>query len=181
MVGNMEAASKATAPADYQPTAPVRLRCGILTVSDTRTLANDKSGEFLVQQLQGAGHEVAGRQIVPDEVQAIGKQLQAWLAADFDLILSTGGTGITGRDVTIPTVEGLLTKPLPGFGELFRMLSYEEVGGAAMLSRATGGLAGHTLIFALPGSRGAVGTGWRLLGDQLQHLAHEVRRQGQPG
>lgn len=166
-------------PTHHQSATPLALRCGVLTVSDTRTRADDHSGEFLVQMLQEAGHQVVGREIVHDERTPIERQLRAWQQAGFDLILSTGGTGIAGRDVTIPVVEALLTKPLPGFGELFRMLSYQEIGGAAMLSRATGGLADHTLLFALPGSRGAVATGWHLLSGQLQHLAYEVRRQGQ--
>lgn len=167
-------------PAEHLPRTPLALRCGVLTVSDTRTPETDRSGQFLVAALQGAGHRVDGYCAVPDERAAIERQLRAWQADGFDLILSTGGTGITGRDVTVPAVESLLTKPLPGFGELFRMLSYSEVGGAAMLSRAVGGLAGQTLLFALPGSRGAVQTGWTLLGGQLQHLAAEVRRQRQP-
>lgn len=167
-------------PSGHQPAVPRRLRCGVLTVSDTRTPETDRSGAFLVQALQEAGHQVEGYSIVPDERDAIEAQLQAWQAAGFDLLLSTGGTGITGRDVTVPVIESLLTKPLPGFGELFRMLSYQQVGGAAMLSRAVGGLAGRTLLFALPGSRGAVETGWELLQGQLQHLAAEAQRQGQP-
>ncbi|GHF99950.1 hypothetical protein GCM10017783_10010 [Deinococcus piscis] len=167
------------APATHLPRTPLVLRCGVLTISDTRTPDTDHSGQFLVTALQEAGHQVDGYRIVPDEQADIDQQLRDWQVGGFDLILSTGGTGITGRDVTVPVVESLLTKPLPGFGELFRMLSYGEVGGAAMLSRAVGGLAGHTLLFALPGSRGAVQTGWTLLEGQLQHLAAEVRR-GQP-
>ncbi|MDO4264326.1 MAG: MogA/MoaB family molybdenum cofactor biosynthesis protein, partial [Deinococcus sp.] len=142
-------------PASHLPSTFLTLRCGVLTVSDTRTPGTDLSGPFLAAALQQAGHQVAEYRIVPDERSAIEEALRGWQAAGFDLILSTGGTGITGRDVTVPAVEALLTKPLPGFGELFRMLSYSEVGGAAMLSRAVGGLAGRTLLFALPGSRGA--------------------------
>lgn len=171
-------ATRSSVPASHQPAAARALRCGVLTVSDTRTPETDRSGTFLVGALQSQGHLVQHYAIVPDERAAIEQHLRAWQADGLDLILSTGGTGIAGRDVTVPTVESLLTKPLPGFGELFRMLSYQEIGGAAMLSRAVGGLAGRTLVFALPGSLGAVQTGWRLLEDQLQHLAHEVRRQG---
>lgn len=155
------------------------LRCGVLTVSDTRTPDTDASGAYLAQALQAQGHAVQ-RALVPDEEEAIAGQLLRWQAGQLDLVLTTGGTGITGRDVTIPAVEALLTKPLPGFGELFRMLSYGEIGGAAMLSRAAGGLAGRMLLFALPGSLGAVKTGWGLLGPQLPHLISEVRRQEQP-
>ncbi|MFC6617465.1 MogA/MoaB family molybdenum cofactor biosynthesis protein [Deinococcus radiophilus] len=168
-------------PQAHLPDQPVQLRAAVLTVSDTRTPENDHSGAFLRAALEAAGHRVLETRIVPDEARAITEQLQAWLDAEVDLILTTGGTGITGRDVTIPAVEALLTKPLPGFGELFRMLSYHEVGAAAMLSRAIGGLAGRSLIFALPGSKNAVQTAWdRLLVGQLQHLAAEVHRQGQP-
>ena len=173
-----------TLPAAHLPpdAAARTLRAAVLTVSDTRTLETDESGAYLAAQVTGAGHTLVARALVPDEAGDIGRALDGWLAGGTDVILTTGGTGIAGRDVTIGAVEARLTKPLPGFGELFRMLSYREVGGAAMLSRATGGLAGRTLIFALPGSLNAVRTGWEgLLSGQLGHLAHEVQRQGQPG
>lgn len=160
--------------------APRSVRVAVLTVSDTRTPETDESGAYLLAELRVAGHEVVGYRIVPDEQPSIRATLTELMGVA-EVIVSSGGTGITGRDVTVPVVESLITKPLPGFGELFRMLSYREVGGAAMLSRAVGGLAGHTLLFALPGSLNAVRTAWEgLLRGELGHLAFEVVRQGQP-
>lgn len=174
-------ASPPSAPAGHRAAAPRRVRAAVLTISDTRTQATDTSGAYLRAELEAAGHEVTASRIVRDEEGAIRAAL-AELMAGADVVLTSGGTGITGRDVTVPVVESLLTKPLPGFGELFRMLSYRDVGAAAMLSRAVGGLAGGTLLFALPGSRGAVQTAWEgLLRDELGHLVFEVRRHGQPG
>jgi molybdenum cofactor biosynthesis protein B len=160
--------------------APKRVAAAVLTVSDTRTLQTDASGDYLERSLVAAGHQVVARNLVRDEAEAIREAFAALFAAGAQVVLSTGGTGIAGRDVTVPVVEALLKKPLPGFGELFRMLSYREVGGAAMLSRAVGGLAEGGLIFALPGSKNAVQTAWEgLLRDQLGHLVYEVFRQGQ--
>jgi molybdenum cofactor biosynthesis protein B len=165
----------------HHAAAPRSVRAAVLTISDTRSEATDTSGQYLLTELRGAGHEVAGYRIVKDSAAEIRAALTE-LMRGADVVMSSGGTGITGRDVTIPVVESLLTKPLPGFGELFRMLSYREVGGAAMLSRAVGGLAGETLLFALPGSLNAVQTAWEgLLKAELGHLVFEVARHGQPG
>lgn len=168
--------------ADHQEHAPQRVRAAVLTVSDTRTLQTDTSGSYLAEQLRAAGHTVAGRRLVRDEAGEILAALSG-LMADAQVVLTSGGTGITGRDVTVPTVERLIVKPMPGFGELFRMLSYQEVRGAAMLSRAVGGLAqspqgARALLFALPGSLNAVQTAWeKLLGEELPHLVFEMLRQ----
>jgi len=168
------------ASAAHRAAAPRVVRAAVLTVSDTRTEATDTSGQYLLAELRAAGHEVVGTRIVKDDALEIRAALTE-LMRDADVVISSGGTGITGRDVTVGVVESLLSKPLPGFGELFRMLSYREVGGAAMLSRAAGGLAGHTLLFALPGSLNAVQTAWvGLLRDELGHLVFEVARHGQP-
>ncbi|WP_051517346.1 MogA/MoaB family molybdenum cofactor biosynthesis protein [Deinococcus phoenicis] len=176
----MTDASHPAAP-DHRAAAPRAVRIAVLTVSDTRTEETDTSGQFLLSELRAGGHEVVGYRVVQDDAPAIRAALTGFMR-DAAVVVSSGGTGITGRDVTIPVVESLLTKPMPGFGELFRMLSYREVGGAAMLSRAVGGLAGHTLLFALPGSLNAVRTAWEgLLRDELGHLAFEVARHGQPG
>lgn len=173
-----QTASPATA---HHAAAPRSVRVAVLTVSDTRTEETDTSGGYLLAELRAGGHEVVGYRIVRDEAPEIRAALEDFMR-EATVVLSSGGTGITGRDVTIPVVESLLTKPMPGFGELFRMLSYREVGGAAMLSRAVGGLAGGTLLFALPGSLNAVRTAWEgLLRDELGHLAFEVARHGQPG
>ena len=139
----------------------VSVRIAVLTVSDTRTLETDKSGALLAERIEAAGHRVARRHIVPDEPPAIRTILGSWCdAGDVDVVITTGGTGITGRDVTADVVEELYTKPIPGFGELFRMLSFKEIGTSTIQSRATGGLAGTTLIFALPGSPGACRLAW---------------------
>lgn len=165
---------------EHQAAAPKQVAVALLTVSDTRTPATDSSGRYLAQAAENAGHHVTERVIVPDDAPAIQEAFMRLLAGDAQVVISSGGTGIAGRDATIPVVASLIVKPLPGFGELFRMLSYREVGGAAMLSRAVGGLAEGGLVFALPGSLNAVQTAWEgLLGEELPHLVYEVFRQGQ--
>ncbi|AZI42214.1 MogA/MoaB family molybdenum cofactor biosynthesis protein [Deinococcus psychrotolerans] len=164
---------------DHQQAAPRHVRAAVLTISDTRTPDNDTSGDYLRHQLTAGGHQLSGSALVKDDATLIRPAILR-LMAEAQVLITSGGTGITGRDVTIPVVESLITKPMPGFGELFRMLSYQEVRGAAMLSRAVGGLAGHTLIFALPGSLNAVQTAWEgLLRDELGHLVYEMTRHGQ--
>ena len=133
----------------------------VMTVSDTRTLENDKSGDTLVDRLDGAGHKLAGREIVPDEQDKIISQLKAWIDdADVDVVLATGGTGVTGRDVTPEAFSEVCEKDIPGFGELFRMLSFDKIGTSTIQSRATAGVAGGTYLFALPGSPGACRDAW---------------------
>lgn len=153
-------------------------RCAVLTVSDTRTVETDKGGALVRDHLQSAGHTVAQHTIVPDEAVAIESSLRQSIdTGDLDIIITTGGTGIAKRDTTIEVVDRLLDKKLEGFGELFRMLSYEDVGAAAMLSRAVAGLAGETLLFALPGSTGAVKLAMeKLIVPELPHLVWERRR-----
>ena len=133
----------------------------VLTVSDTRSLEDDKSGDTLVDRIEGAGHHVAAREIVADDVAAIVAQLKTWIdQADIDVVISTGGTGVTGRDVTPEAFAQLYEKEIPGFGELFRMLSFEKIGTSTIQSRATAGVAGGTYLFALPGSPGACKDAW---------------------
>lgn len=146
---------------------PVKL--GIMTISDTRTEADDKSGDTLAARAESAGHIIQSRTIVKDDKASITAQLKAWIADEnIQVIISTGGTGITGRDVTPECFEALYTKAIPGFGELFRMLSYDLIGTSTIQSRATGGIADTTLMFALPGSTGAVKDGWdKILSTQL--------------
>lgn len=133
----------------------------ILTVSDSRTLEDDKSGEALVDRIAGAGHELAAREIVPDDRDAIVAKLEEWIAdPEVDVVLSTGGTGVTGRDVTPEAFASVYEKEIAGFGELFRMLSYEKIGTSTIQSRATAGVAGGTYLFALPGSPGACRDAW---------------------
>lgn len=152
--------------------------CAVLTISDTRTEADDKGGQAVMAALREAGHAVAEYAIVKDEPAQIDARLRLWLARpDIHAICCTGGTGIARRDTTIEVVERLLDKELDGFGELFRMLSWQEVGAAAMLSRAVAGLAGETLIFAMPGSTNAVGLAMsKLIAPELRHLVWERRR-----
>ena len=141
----------------------------VLTVSDTRGPAEDRSGDTLVARLTAAGHALAARAIVRDDVDAIAARLEAWIGDPaIDCILTTGGTGVTGRDVTPEAVERVATKMIPGFGELFRYLSYATIGTSTVQSRACACVAHGTYIFALPGSTGAVKDGWDgILRDQL--------------
>ena len=147
-------------------------RCMVITVSDTRDLASDKSGQRAVDLLGEAGHEVRAREIVADEREAIAALVRAGVAnPEIDAIVLTGGTGIAPRDVTYEAIEQVLDKPLRGFGELFRSLSYAEIGSAAMLSRAIGGVVDRTVVFALPGSTKAVELGIRkLIAPELGHM-----------
>jgi molybdenum cofactor biosynthesis protein B len=142
----------------------------LLTVSDTRSEADDKSGATLAELATKAGHRVAARRIVTDDQDAIVRQLKAWIAdPSIDVVISTGGTGVTGRDVTPEAFQHVYEKEIAGFGELFRWLSYQKVGTSTMQSRATGGVAGGTYLFALPGSPGACRDGWEILEPQLDN------------
>jgi molybdenum cofactor biosynthesis protein B len=133
----------------------------ILTVSDTRTEADDRSGDTLVERAKTAGHNVVRRKIVRDDLGAIVGQLKEWVAdPEVDVVISTGGTGVTGRDVTPEAFQSVYEKEIAGFGELFRWQSYEKIGSSTIQSRATGGVAGGTYLFALPGSPGACRDGW---------------------
>lgn len=133
----------------------------VLTVSDTRTLKDDVSGQVLVDRLTGAGHILADRAIIKDEADAIATQLSTWIEDErIDAIISTGGTGVTGRDVTPEAFSRVVEKEIPGFGELFRMLSYQKIGSSTIQSRALAGVANGTYLFALPGSSGACKDAW---------------------
>lgn len=153
------------------------VRCGILTVSDTRTEETDTSGALIRDLLESAGFEVVAYRIVPDEPDEIGEAVDAFCEQS-EAVLISGGTGISRRDTTIEVVSGRLEKTLPGFGEIFRMLSYEEIGAAAMLSRATAGLYRDTLVFSMPGSSNAVRLAMeKLIVPELHHLVWEIVRQ----
>lgn len=152
------------------------VRCAVLTISDTRALETDVSGRAIVELLEGAGHVVAKRQILRDEPKDVRDAVLANVGG-VDAIVTTGGTGITTRDSTYEAVAGLLEKRLDGFGELFRSLSYEEIGSAAMMTRATAGVARGTAIFILPGSEHAVRLGMtKLILPELGHVVRELRR-----
>ncbi len=142
-----------------KPFLPVRI--AVLTVSDTRTAANDSSGDILAARVAAAGHVLADRAIAPDDAAAIAARLSGWIADPaVDVVISTGGTGVTGRDVTPEAYARVVEKQIEGFGELFRMLSYQKIGTSTIQSRAIAGVAGGTYLFALPGSTGAVRDGW---------------------
>jgi molybdenum cofactor biosynthesis protein B len=148
-----------------------QLTCGVITASDTRTPENDTSGQLIREALSAAGHEVTHYQIVKDEPVQITKLVQGFAAA-CEVLIINGGTGIAQRDRTFEAVDALLEKRLPGFGELFRMLSYEEIGAAAMLSRATAGIYHNTLVFSVPGSSAAVKLALeKLIIAELEHMA----------
>jgi molybdenum cofactor biosynthesis protein B len=154
---------------ESRPFVPVNI--AVLTVSDTRTLADDRSGDTLVERATAAGHKVVARIIVRDEVPTIVAQLRAWIADPaVDCVISTGGTGVTGRDVTPEAFASVYEKEIAGFGEVFRWISYQKIGTSTMQSRATAGVAGGTYLFALPGSTGAVKDGWdEILAYQLDN------------
>ncbi len=145
------------------------LHIAILTVSDTRDETSDKSGAVLVERVRAAGHTLAAKTIVRDDVYAIRAIVSAWIAdANVEVVISTGGTGITGRDGTPEAVAVLLDKQIDGFGELFRTISYEEIGPSSLQSRCLAGVANATYVFCLPGSANACATGWdKLIAPQL--------------
>jgi molybdenum cofactor biosynthesis protein B len=147
------------------------LNIAVMTVSDTRTEDTDKSGNTLVKLLTEAGHALADKRIVPDDIYKIRAVVSQWIADEtINAVITTGGTGITGRDTTPEAVAALFDKPIDGFGEVFRAVSYEEINTSTIQSRAVGGVANATFIFCLPGSTGACRTGWgKLIGHQLDY------------
>ena len=152
----------------------VPVSIAVLTISDSRNAASDKSGDTLAELISSAGHTIARRAIIRDDVEALVAQFHAWIDdAEVDCIISTGGTGVTGRDVTLEAIDRLSGKSIPGFGELFRWLSYAKIGTSTIQSRACAAVVRGTYIFALPGSTGAVADGWNgILSTQLD-LRHK--------
>ncbi len=137
------------------------VRVALLTISDSRTLETDGSGSWLAEQIKGVGHLLVRRELVTDDLEGLITKLREWIEDDdLEIVITTGGTGITGRDVTPEAFEAVIDKHIPGFGELFRQLSYRSVGTSTIQSRATAGVARGTILFALPGSRGAVKDAW---------------------
>jgi len=163
---------------EHKAKAPASVRCFVITVSDTRTEANDTSGDAIVSLLQAAGHAVAGRTIVKDDAELVRGTVERELAnPDVQVVITTGGTGITSRDSTYEAIDALLQKRLDGFGELFRMLSYQQIGPAAMMSRASGGLLAGRIVVSLPGSEAAVRLAMeRLLIPELGHLVQQANK-----
>ncbi|GGO59331.1 molybdenum cofactor biosynthesis protein B [Roseovarius pacificus] len=139
----------------------IPVRIAVLTVSDSRDISEDRSGEVLVNRIEAAGHVLADRMIVRDERDQIADQLREWIASDeVDVVISTGGTGLTGRDVTVEAHRDVYEKEIDAFGTVFAMVSFQKIGTSAVQSRATGGVAGGTYLFALPGSPGACKDAW---------------------
>jgi molybdenum cofactor biosynthesis protein B len=148
------------------------LNIAVLTISDSRTLEDDKSGTVLVERLSAAGHHLAKRALVRDDPQAIAARFREWIDDPaVDVVISTGGTGVTGRDVTPEALDMVVEKPIPGFGELFRMLSFQKIGSSTVQSRAAAGVAKGTYLFALPGSPGACRDGW----DEILEAQLDIR------
>jgi molybdenum cofactor biosynthesis protein B len=153
-----------------RPFRPVNI--ALLTVSDSRTPAEDRSGDLLAERLAKAGHRLADRALVVDDATKIAARFRAWIADPaIDVVISTGGTGVTGRDVTPEALEQVAEKLIPGFGELFRLISFNKIGTSALQSRATAGVAGGTYLFALPGSPGACKDGW----DEILEAQLDIR------
>jgi molybdenum cofactor biosynthesis protein B len=163
---------------EHKAQAPASVACFVLTVSDTRTDATDTSGRAIADLLEAAGHTVAGRAIVQDDADVVRETIGRELARpNVQVVITTGGTGITSRDTTYEAISGMLQKRLDGFGELFRMLSFEQIGPAAMLSRACAGLANGRIVVALPGSENAVRLAMeRLLLPELGHLVQQAQK-----
>jgi molybdopterin adenylyltransferase len=161
---------------EHKAAAPRSVGCYIMTISDTRTEATDTSGRAIAVLLEGAGHRIAGRAIVKDDPDLIRNALERQFASpEVQVIITTGGTGIASRDSTYEVVSGMLHKTLDGFGELFRMISYEQIGSAAMLSRACAGLVGGRIVVALPGSEAAVRLAMeRLIIPEIGHLVQQA-------
>jgi len=163
---------------DHKAVAPSRVRVFVVTVSDTRTDANDTSGAAIIELLKDAGHDVAGKAIEKDDPARVAELVrQQAVIADVDAIITTGGTGVTSRDSTYEAIDALLTKRLPGFGELFRMLSYQDIGSAAMMSRACAGTIGKVVVISLPGSENAVRLAMtKLVIPELAHLVQQAAK-----
>jgi molybdenum cofactor biosynthesis protein B len=164
--------------ADHKAASPAQVPCFVLSMSDTRTAGEDTSAQAIVDLLEGAGHTVTGRRLVKDEPAEVAGIVRLEIArGDARVILTTGGTGITKRDSTYEALAGMFEKTLSGFGELFRMLSYQEIGSAAMMSRATAGIVNRRAIFVLPGSEHAVRLAMtRLILPELGHIAQQLTK-----
>lgn len=166
---------------DHRRAAPARVRVFVVTASDTRGEPDDESGAWLRAAIEAAGHELAGYRLVRDEPDELRSALASAADARADAVVVNGGTGISARDRTYEAVAAVLEKRLDGFGELFRWLSFQEIGSAAMLSRAVAGVWEGRAVFSVPGSTAAVRLAWeRLVGPELPHVVHELRRHRRP-
>jgi molybdenum cofactor biosynthesis protein B len=163
---------------EHKEISPQTVNCAVLTISDSRTEANDESGRFIIKALEGSGHRVTARGIIRNNADIIGNRLAELLADDaVDVIITSGGTGASHRDVTVETVNPILEKKMDGFGELFRYLTYQEIGTPSIMSRALGGIARGKVILCLPGSTGAARLALeKIILPELGHLVHEATR-----
>jgi molybdenum cofactor biosynthesis protein B len=166
--------------ADHKRDETIAADCAVLTVSDTRTVDTDGSGALIRERLESRGHRVVAYEIVPDEPELVSGKVSDWVARDLDLVILNGGTGIAPRDNTVEAVSALFCRRLDGFGELFRSLSFVEVGAAAMLSRAVAGIAGTSAVFCLPGSTSACALAMdRLILPEIGHMVSLLRPRGE--
>jgi len=164
---------------EHEKLASANLRLGVMTFTDTRDESSDKSGVILKEMLAAAGHKIAGYRVVREDPELMRQALAEWLqSAEFDAVITNGGTGLTARDSTVEVARSFFTKEMEGFGEIFRLISYHQIGAAAMLSRACAGVVGDKMLICLPGSSKAVRLATaRLIVPQLPHMVWEVRRQ----
>lgn len=167
---------KSESATEHQNESSNDISCGIITLSDSRKSKKlDLSGQIMAEEIESR-YTLKGRTLIPDEKDALIKAIEEMISEDVDVILTTGGTGLDSRDITVETVESLFEKRLDGFGELFRAKSYEEIGAAALLSRATAGIYKKSIIFSMPGSPNAVKTALGLIIDELPHFVHHVKK-----
>ncbi|WP_296791619.1 molybdenum cofactor biosynthesis protein B [uncultured Methanobrevibacter sp.] len=160
----------------HQKEASADITCGIITLSDSRKSEKlDLSGKYLAEELESR-YTLKSRSLIPDEKDELIKSIETMIIDGIDVIITNGGTGLDSRDITVETVESLFEKKLDGFGEIFRAVSYEEIGSAALLSRATAGVYKQTLIFSMPGSPNAVKTALGIIIDELPHFVHHVKK-----
>lgn len=160
----------------HQKESSKDITCGIITLSDSRKSKNaDLSGKYMAEEIEKR-YTLKSRQLIPDEKEELLNAIEQMICENIDVILTTGGTGLDSRDITVETVESLFEKKLDGFGEMFRLKSYEEIGAAALLSRATAGIYKKTVIFSMPGSPNAVKTAFSIIIDELPHFVHHVKK-----
>lgn len=161
---------------EHQKMSSKEITCGVITLSDSRHSEKlDLSGQYLCDEIN-ARYTLKSRKIIPDEKQELQNAINDMINKNIDVILTNGGTGLATRDITVETVESLFEKKIDGFGEIFRRISYEEIGSAALLSRATAGIYKKTVIFSMPGSPNAVKTAFSIIADELPHYVHHVKR-----
>ena len=167
---------KSETSTQHQKESSKDITCGIITLSDSRKSKKlDLSGQFMAEEIE-ARYTLKSRDLIPDEKDELIKSIENMISSNIDVILTTGGTGLDSRDITVETVESLFEKKLDGFGEMFRAKSYEEIGAAALLSRATAGIYKKTVIFSMPGSPNAVKTAFSIIIDELPHFVHHVKK-----